>query len=579
MIIRPALAGLLAIPIAANLLSPAVSLQSPHRFVVQDERPIDQKLFAAVRGGNVERVRQLLAAGADPNANEANGWRPLIELYEAGINQLEIAKLLIDKGAYVNYCQPDQGWTPLTAEMERRDISIPLITFLLSKGADPKAVDSEGNTTMHLAVRAGSIEAIKLLLAKGVGLSARTHTPMIRRVRNMAVADGANGGDQLGDREAKLQEEELSHGFEPGYVYAGKTPAFEVVVNFHREVAEFLRKSGADFRATDDNGWTILHEAVKQGDLAAVRWLLGIGLDPNAPSNGGFRPLHVAMRVGFFVPDERMVQVLVAAGAKPSLKNRSGQTPLELLRSDIAWRLRATNPRISQQSGFVARYLKTGNEVAKMLDPNAAPIEKPAAVAGPHGFRYAPLDFIDAVAQREVRVEGSRAILRLSFEPTRRDVGLKIKSVMLEDYEPLSPAPYRMELSKGKPQTFEIEFPAAAGSGGAVDMSFDVAYRNDSRQSGGGEFAEGAQIAPMFTYGQAIACVNQVPGRTMQVRLDKVIVGGKELKALAGRILKIGSGKTVSTGLPAPTSRKRVNLRYSVRLIPNRQWSHSETTF
>jgi glucuronoarabinoxylan endo-1,4-beta-xylanase len=42
------------------------------------------------------------------------------------------------------------------------------------------------------------------------------------------------------------------------------------------------------------NGWTILHDAILQGDGDAVEFLLANGANVNAPSNNGWTPLHVA---------------------------------------------------------------------------------------------------------------------------------------------------------------------------------------------------------------------------------------------------------------------------------------------
>lgn len=56
-----------------------------------------QALHAAVAGRNREAVRMLLAAGADPNAEQHGGWTPLMAAQQHGDD--DIAAELIAAGA------------------------------------------------------------------------------------------------------------------------------------------------------------------------------------------------------------------------------------------------------------------------------------------------------------------------------------------------------------------------------------------------------------------------------------------------------------------------------------------------
>ena len=60
----------------------------------------DISIHEAANKGNIEVVKQHLADGADVNAENEDGWTPL--LHAAGYGHKEIAELLIDKGADVN---------------------------------------------------------------------------------------------------------------------------------------------------------------------------------------------------------------------------------------------------------------------------------------------------------------------------------------------------------------------------------------------------------------------------------------------------------------------------------------------
>ena len=70
----------------------------------------DISIYNAVDRGNIEAIKQHIAAGTDVNVKNEFGWTPLH--YAALKGQKEIAELLIAKGADVN-AVGDLGRTPL----------------------------------------------------------------------------------------------------------------------------------------------------------------------------------------------------------------------------------------------------------------------------------------------------------------------------------------------------------------------------------------------------------------------------------------------------------------------------------
>ena len=76
---------------------------------------IDRTLIAAIAGGDIEAVKQHLAAGVDVNAKNKVGGTPLH--FAALEGRKEIVELLIAKGADVN-AKDDQGRTPLDVAIE-----------------------------------------------------------------------------------------------------------------------------------------------------------------------------------------------------------------------------------------------------------------------------------------------------------------------------------------------------------------------------------------------------------------------------------------------------------------------------
>ncbi|XP_046741311.1 BRCA1-associated RING domain protein 1-like isoform X2 [Diprion similis] len=102
---------------------------------------------------NIERVRSLLEAGADPNTQDNAKWTPLFEAVSYGY--YEICKLLLEAGAHPD-TPVEQNRTALHAAVNCNDIE--MIKLLLQYRADVNACDSSGKTPLaavtHVVVEA-----------------------------------------------------------------------------------------------------------------------------------------------------------------------------------------------------------------------------------------------------------------------------------------------------------------------------------------------------------------------------------------------------------------------------------------
>ena len=81
---------------------------------------IHNSIHKAAYDGNIEAVKQHLAAGTDVNAKDS-GWTPLTVAANNG--HKEIVELLIAKGADVN-AKDDDGYTPLDGAVDEGQIEI-----------------------------------------------------------------------------------------------------------------------------------------------------------------------------------------------------------------------------------------------------------------------------------------------------------------------------------------------------------------------------------------------------------------------------------------------------------------------
>jgi tankyrase len=99
-------------------------------------------------------------------------------------------------------------------------------------------------------------------------------------------------------------------------------------------------KRGADIHATDKNGVTALHHAVRFRSPAAVKTLIERGANVNqACRRNGSTPLHRAVTQtgapgtgGRQAAAIEIVRLLLAAGADSSITNKSGKKPADYVR-------------------------------------------------------------------------------------------------------------------------------------------------------------------------------------------------------------------------------------------------------
>jgi hypothetical protein len=149
----------------------------------------DTALHLAAAGHRVELLRQLLAAGADPNATA---------------NHRQSSPLHYAADGYIN--GPD--W-----DAKRQ---VKTIQCLLAAGADLNAQDKNGATPLHRAVRTRCAAAVKCLLKAGSDATRRNHsgsTPFHLAVQN--TGRGGTGAEAAKAAQRQIIEEFLSFGLKP----------------------------------------------------------------------------------------------------------------------------------------------------------------------------------------------------------------------------------------------------------------------------------------------------------------------------------------------------------------------------
>lgn len=97
-------------------------------------------LYRPAERGDISKVRALLDAGADPNANKAS-YGHMTALHRAALyNRLDVAKLLIERGADVNplaYTAFPKGSVGTPLHFAACAGANAVAQLLLERGADP----------------------------------------------------------------------------------------------------------------------------------------------------------------------------------------------------------------------------------------------------------------------------------------------------------------------------------------------------------------------------------------------------------------------------------------------------------
>jgi ankyrin repeat protein len=249
----------------------------------------------AVRGGHVDVVKVLLAAGADPNETLGDGTSALVLATTNA--RYELGAMLLDKGANAN--ADKQGWTALhqVAWTRRPNIhktpaaipsgnmdSLTFVKVLVAHGANPNARETKeprdgnlgklrriGATPYLLAAKSADTELMRCLVVNGAD-------PTLMTAEKVTPLEAASGVGVYRVSESPGSNED----------------AMEAVLLAYE-------LGSREINWVDDNGNTAMHGAAMRGANSIVQFLFDKGAKLDVVNKIGWTPLTIAE--GVFYPD------------------------------------------------------------------------------------------------------------------------------------------------------------------------------------------------------------------------------------------------------------------------------------
>jgi len=261
----------------------------------QKQAELDMKLIQAIQFRNLNRVDSLLAEGADPNAQDAEGTSAL--LYAVNVGGLKLNQLLIDRGADVNVKRTTSYRSTALMEAAGRN-NVALAKILIENGADINIRDTFGDPAINWAAYYGHIEYVDVLLESGASWNVES-----------------KHGTALEVAMKQWNDHLVDYFLEKG---AGEVIEHQELINAFREseneqLLPMLNEENID--AKDELGTPLIVLAASKGNANIVNALIEKDADLDAMNRVGQTALS---RAAYFGHEQIVVQ-LIAAGADINL--------------------------------------------------------------------------------------------------------------------------------------------------------------------------------------------------------------------------------------------------------------------
>ncbi|XP_067653717.1 ankyrin repeat, PH and SEC7 domain containing protein secG-like [Haliotis asinina] len=273
----------------------------------------DGNIYSAIQKGDLERVKQILAAGhVDINMRSTRFSRTPV-MVAALRGQSDVVKLLMDRGANMSLVDKF-GNNVLHHACTGGDLET--VKLILSQNM--MYINSRGNesrTPLMEAAFWGESDVVKLLVDRGANMS------LVDKFGNNVIHHACIGGD--------LETVKLILSQNVMYINSrgneSRTPLMEAAWRGQSNVVKLLVDRGANLSLVDEYSYNVLHFACMGGDLETVQLILSQNVtDINIRGNGSRTPLMEAA----FWGESDVVKLLMDRGANMSLVDKFGNNVL-----------------------------------------------------------------------------------------------------------------------------------------------------------------------------------------------------------------------------------------------------------
>lgn len=276
---------------------------------------------------NVELVRLLIEKGADVDQKSSSTYAAMLDAGERhNIISLALAggdpekvTALLENGADIHYKRPS-GYSALIDALHGRDVLrdsrlIDLLRLLLANKVPLNDVTKYQETGLRVLSRVGRYDAVRLLLDAGADPSQLRWTPLIQAVALGTLADV----QRTVETGATLEDKD----------WWERTAWLVAVQTGDLAKARFLRERGADIDARGRCSKPTLFYAIENHHTPMLQWLIESGVSIEQTDKFGKTPLMIAVENN----NAEAVDLLLKAGANVNYEMKHEQTALGLVRT------------------------------------------------------------------------------------------------------------------------------------------------------------------------------------------------------------------------------------------------------
>ncbi|XP_036964360.1 ankyrin repeat and SOCS box protein 15 isoform X2 [Acanthopagrus latus] len=239
----------------------------------------------------------------------------------------------------------DSGWYPLHRAAVQPQVQVLETVLYASFSLTLEEKTSDGDTFLTLAVTAGLVENVKMLLEHGASphtTNSRNESPLLLAVRagSYQMVSGLIRGGARVEQVCLKKWTAMHEVSRTGCVHVmelllqnggrvsetdqhGVTPLGIAAEYSHAEVLELLIKHGADVNAQAPNGDSVLYDAAGSGNPDCIDILLQHGANPNIRNLSSQLPIHHAAYEGHYLA----LRILIPITTRRALR-LSGHSPV-----------------------------------------------------------------------------------------------------------------------------------------------------------------------------------------------------------------------------------------------------------